>query len=523
MLSTRTTRTLATGAALAALVAVPLLAGGSADAGTHTSQSTGRTAGQVTASVTTPDHPAPVTQHLALTHASASAAATGSATKAAGPALANATASAFPTGTTVTVDPTIGFQKITGFGASLTDASAYDLSLLSKADRDAAMTQLFDPDEGAGLSFLRQPIGASDLARTVYSFDDMPKGQKDYALKHFSIAHDEEQILPLLRQAEKLNPKLTIMATPWSPPGWMKTSDSMIDGKLIDSPRIYRAYADYLVKFLQAYKAAGVEVDYLTVQNEPQALDRSNYPGTNLDVEQAAKVIAKLGPAIEKAGLKTKILGFDHNWAVHPWDAGRLEQVNGSPEADYPFSLLQTKAARWIDGTAYHCYYGDPAVQSTLKTLHPDKEILETECEGLDINDAIGTLRNWGQSVTAWNVALDENHGPFVGGCESCTGLVTVDSKTKAVTYNPRYYLLAQFSRFVTPGATRIMSTSVNNVDGQTAQLDSVAFRNRDGSLAVVVHNTAKATQAFAVRVGSATFRATLPADGVATYSWSDR
>src|ERR671930_912978 len=173
---------------------------------------------------------------------------------------------------------------MTGFGGSITDSSASVLYSLSPTARDAAMRQLFDPNTGDGLDFLRQPIGASDFVAGAqdYSYDDMPPGQTDYLQQHFSIAHDEAQILPLLREAEAINPDLTIMASPWSPPAWMKTSGSLIGGRLIDDPRIYLSYALYLVKFLAAYRDQGVDVKYLTVQNEPQNRHPSMYPGTDL-------------------------------------------------------------------------------------------------------------------------------------------------------------------------------------------------------------------------------------------------
>ncbi|MCM2416185.1 hypothetical protein [Streptomyces sp. RKAG290] len=199
-------------------------------------------------------------------------------------------------GTTVHVDPALTFQKLTGFGASLTDSSAAVLYRLDEKQRDALLGELFSPQDGNGLSMLRQPIGASDFATSLYSFDDVPAGRTDYGLRHFSVAHDTKQILPLLRQARALNPRLKVIASPWSPPAWMKTGGSMIDGKLIDDPRIYDAYARYLVKFVQAYAAHGVPVDYLTVQNEPQAQLRADYPGTDLPVAQQAAVIERLGP-----------------------------------------------------------------------------------------------------------------------------------------------------------------------------------------------------------------------------------
>src|SRR5882757_4070354 len=166
-----------------------------------------------------------------------------------------------PANLAVTVDPTRTFQTMTGFGGSITDSSAAVLYTLSPAARQAAMHLLFDPVTGDGLDFLRQPIGASDFTATpAYTYDDLPPGRSDYAQSHFSIAHDEAQILPLLREAERINPRLTIMATPWSPPAWMKTTDSLIGGRLIDDPRIYFSYALYLLKFVEAYRAQGVNV-----------------------------------------------------------------------------------------------------------------------------------------------------------------------------------------------------------------------------------------------------------------------
>ena len=163
-----------------------------------------------------------------------------------------------PTVPTVVVDPSRSFQSMVGFGGSITDSSAVVLYRLSPSARATAMRMLFDPRTGDGLSYLRQPIGASDFVATApYTYDDIPAGATDYPQRHFSIAHDEAQILPLLRWAKRLNPKLQIVATPWSPPAWMKTSDSLIGGRLIDDPRIYRSYALYLTKFVEAYRGAG--------------------------------------------------------------------------------------------------------------------------------------------------------------------------------------------------------------------------------------------------------------------------
>src|ERR1700722_9451214 len=152
----------------------------------------------------------------------------------------------------IVVDPTLTFQRMQGFGGAITDSSATVLYRLSPAVRAATMRSLFDPVTGDGLDYLRQPIGASDFVTTAaYTYDDMPAGQTDYQQRHFSIAHDQAQILPLLRQAEAINPRLQVIASPWSPPAWMKTGDSLIGGRLIDDPRVYRSYALYLTKFVE--------------------------------------------------------------------------------------------------------------------------------------------------------------------------------------------------------------------------------------------------------------------------------
>ena len=202
-----------------------------------------------------------------------------------------------PTVPTVVVDPSRSFQSMVGFGGSITDSSAVVLYRLSPSARATAMRMLFDPRTGDGLSYLRQPIGASDfVAKAPYTYDDLPAGATDYPQRHFSIAHDKAQILPLLRWAKRLNPRLRIVATPWSPPAWMKTGGSLIGGRLIDDPKIYRSYALYLTKFVEAYRAQGVTVNQITVQNEPQNHAPAGYPGTDMSAAQEEKVIEDLGP-----------------------------------------------------------------------------------------------------------------------------------------------------------------------------------------------------------------------------------
>jgi glucosylceramidase len=437
---------------------------------------------------------------------------------------------------TITVDPSRTYQTVDGFGASITDSSAAVLYRLDPAARERAMRSLFDPVRGIGVSALRQPIGASDFTdEPHYTYDDMPAGQTDFALEHFSIAHDQAQILPLLRRAKALNPRLTVIATPWSPPAWMKTNDSLIGGRLKDDPRIYAAYARYFVKFVQAYRAAGVPVDYLTVQNEPQNRQPNAYPGMDLPVAQEVKLIAAVGPALRAAGLGTRILAYDHNWATHPGDIATTPPGE-DPETDYPYEVLDSPAARWVAGTAYHCYFGDPSAQTALHDAHPDKGIWFTECSGSHGPDdppakffrdtltfharniTIGTTRNWAKTAITWNIALDADGGPHNGGCDTCTGLLTLEPDG-SVSTNAEYYTIGHLSKFVRPGAVRIASTSFGTT-GWNGQIMDVAFRNPDGSTALVVHNENDDPRTFAVAVGGRSFDYTLPGGALATFTW---
>jgi len=437
---------------------------------------------------------------------------------------------------TITVDPSRTYQSMDGFGASITDSSAAVLYRLDPAAREQAMRSLFDPVRGIGVSALRQPIGSSDFTdEPHYTYDDMPPGQTDFALAHFSIAHDRAQILPLLRRARALNPRLTVIATPWSPPAWMKTTDSLVGGRLKDDPRVYAAYARYFVKFVQAYRAAGVPVDYLTVQNEPQNRTPNGYPGMDLPVAQEVKLIEAVGPALRAAGLRTRILAYDHNWTTHPGDVASTPPGE-DPETDYPYEVLASPAARWVAGTAYHCYSGDPSAQTALHDAYPDKGIWFTECSGSHgptdppakffrdtltfhaRNVTIGTTRNWAKTAITWNIALDSTGGPHNGGCDTCTGLLTLEADG-TVSTNAEYYTIGHLSKFVRPGAVRIASTSFGTT-GWNGQIMDVAFRNPDGSTALVVHNENDDPRTFAVAVGGRSFDYTLPGGALATFTW---
>ncbi|HEV2637969.1 MAG TPA: glycoside hydrolase family 30 beta sandwich domain-containing protein [Actinocrinis sp.] len=436
----------------------------------------------------------------------------------------------------VVVDSGSFYQGFLGCGASITDSSASLLGRLPAERRDAVMAQLFCPASGIGLSYLRQPIGSSAFVSgpRYYTCDDVSSGHTDFGLAQFSIARDEAGILPLLRQARALNPQLKVMATPWSAPAWMKTNGSLVGGELIDAPRYYEAYAAYLVEFVKAYERAGVPIHAVTLQNEPQNRN-PDVPGMHLGVAQAKRVIHALGPALRHAGLATEIVAFDHNWAIHPDDLASVPPGQ-SPEEDYPFAILSDPAtARWVAGTAFHCYYGDPEVQSRLHDRFPDKDVYFTECSGsrgsVDSdakafadtlrwhasNVVIGATRHWARTVVTWNLALDPSGGPHANGYTDFSGLITIEDDD-SFTLNAEYYALAHLSRFVRPGARRVESRTRTGGD-----LMSVAFRDEDGTIALLLHNTNDDTRHAELRWNGRRAALTLPGGSLATLTWPDQ
>lgn len=414
----------------------------------------------------------------------------------------------------IRIDPSTRYQQIAGFGAAITDASAWLIEKrMQPAQRAALMQELFGratPD-ALGLSFTRLTIGASDFSRIHYSFDDMPPGQSDPQLARFSLDPQRDTVLPTVKAALKINPQLKVMASPWSAPGWMKSGDSLVQGTL--KPEAFDAFARYLNRYVDAMKAEGVPITALTLQNEPH-FEPDSYPGMRVDPAKRAAFIGRhLGPLLARANPGTAIFDWDHNW--------------DEPESP-AIVLSDPQAARYVAGIAWHCYGGDVRAMGRLHALFPAKESWFTECSGggwapgwgknlqyFTRTLIIDTTRGWARGVLLWNLALDENNGPHLGGCKDCRGVVTIDSRTGAVTRNVEYYTLAHASRFVKPGAYRIASNEAEGVA-------NVAFRNPDGSMALLVANGGEAAKPIAVQVGARGFGYTLPAWSVASFTWVD-
>lgn len=424
---------------------------------------------------------------------------------------------------TVVIDPMQRYQSIDGFGAAFTDSAAYLLNeVAQKSQATSTMSDLFTRNgKGIGLSFMRTPIGATDLARSVYSYDDMPVGQTDMSLSNFSIAHDTADMIPILLQAKTLNPQMKLLASPWSPPGWMKDPSSMNPvsmqgGTLLLTNSNEAAFANYLVKYLQAYAAAGVSVDFLTLQNEPLNVTTS-YPSMGMSgPTQLALLQSEVLPALSTANLSTKVMVYDHNW----------------DKASYPETVLSGLTAQQmqqIAGTAWHGYAGPPGAQQTVQNLYPTLGTWMTEHSGgtwisdqfvSDFLEITQVIRNSAKGYVKWSLALNQNLGPNLkqnanlGGCNTCTPLVTVDSNTGAVTYDVEFYTLGHYSKYVLPGAVRIYSSN-------TPAIATVAFLNADGSTALVAFNNTTASQSFNIQWGQQSFSYTLPGYAAATFSWS--
>jgi len=414
----------------------------------------------------------------------------------------------------VVIDVHKTFQTMDGFGAAMTDSSAWLLqNKLNALQRSTLLRELYGPPPHLNLNMMRLTIGASDFSLQPYTLDDVPAGQTDPQLEHFNVAPNLQDVIPTVQEALKVNPGLRIMASPWSAPAWMKTSENLIGGSLLE--QYEGTYADYLIKYLDAYRSNGIPIFALTLQNEP-AFVPITYPGMLMTAEMRARLVSQyLGPKLANRKPKVSILEWDHNWS-HPEEP---LAVLGDPEA-----------ARYIDGVAWHCYEGSQYAQGRVHRAYPQKDVYLTECSGGDwASSANGELlwfarnllvtgtRQWARGVVYWNLALDENHGPHIGGCDLCKGVVTIDSQTGAVSRNDEYYALAHFSRFVLPGAVRVESTAT-----EKEGIDNVAFQNAsDGSIVLVVVNSHASARPIAVANEQSRFEYTMPPASVATFVWS--
>lgn len=419
---------------------------------------------------------------------------------------------------TVEVDEDDRYQTMLGFGAATTGSSAYLINqTLTPAKREALLDDLFT-DEGIGLNMFRQSIGASDFSvdsegnPLSYSYDDVEVGT-DFDLSEFSIENDAD-VIRLLQDIFEKNEDAKVLGSPWSAPPWMKV-ERTYNGSFLEyrNSRIYETYANYFVKYIQAYAEEGIPIYGIMVQNEPEYTSPF-YPTMSMNATEQAMFIGDyLGPAFEENNVDTQIIAFDHNWDT---GVAYATEVYEDPEA-----------AEYVDGTAFHCYQGRPDAMTELHAEFPEKHIYFTECSaGAWSTDfgrnlswimeylMVGSPRNWAETVMLWNLALTPEYGPKNGGCPDCTGVVEIDPESGEVTKNMEYYALGHSSKFVEPGAVRIGSTHF------ASRVETVAYENPDGTIVLLAANTSTRRQDFQVRTGDRSFDYSLPAQSAVTFTW---
>ncbi|MGC5016432.1 ricin-type beta-trefoil lectin domain protein [Streptosporangium sp. DT93] len=418
---------------------------------------------------------------------------------------------------TVTVNENTTYQRFEGGGASITDTTAHLLrgGAVSAATRDAVMRKLFHPVDGIGLSFVRNPIGASDLSRPGHvSLDDTCCDLGDFGANGY-----DTNVRLLTQQARTLNPALRVKGVPWSAPGWMKDNGRMDQMGWLTWEH-YPTYAQYLVKYVQSYQNAGIPVNYISVQNEPNCCQANNppamnYPGMSWNSSGLAEFTKNhVYPAFRAAGITTKVL-------VHDWNYGDYAGMGAG--------VLNDAGVRndpLFGGIAWHGYGGDPAIGTQVHNQYPSVPQFSTEHSGgtwignqhdEDLYDIVTYARNWSGSLVKWSLALNQNMGPHNGGCDICTGLITVQeggSRAGQVDYTVEYYTTGHLTKFVRPGAQRIDSTA-------NGTIQNVAWRNTDGSKALIAHNRGTSAQSVRVNWGGQSFVYSLPGRTTATFTWS--
>lgn len=409
----------------------------------------------------------------------------------------------------IEVNPKQKFQSMEGFGFALTGGSAQLMMRMDAARRAALLRELFGTGKGdIGVSYLRVSIGSSDMNDHAFTYDDRHAGQTDVDLKEFSLGPDATTVVPVLKQILAINPSIKILGSPWSAPAWMKSNDDLKGGNLL--PQYYQAYANYFVKYIEKMKAEGIRIDAITPQNEP--LNPKNTPSMVMEATDEARFISQdLGPAFRHAGIKTKIIIYDHN----------------CDRPDYPLTILADPAARkYVDGSGFHLYGGEITAMTKVHDAYPKKNLYFTEQMVVDqpgdpalhiaepvARLIVGAPRNWSRNVLLWNLAADPQFGPHTnnGGCPVCEGAITLDGNK--VTRNVAYYTVAQASKFVRPGSVRIASS-------EAAGLADVAFVTPSGNKVLIVANPGDDAVKFAIGYRGKSAVTELGAGSVATYVW---
>jgi glucosylceramidase len=435
----------------------------------------------------------------------------------------------------IIIDENQELQAIDGFGFAMTEGSAYHLHKMSPEVRAKILKELFGTEGNEiGVSYIRLSLGASDLNNFVYSYNDLNEGETDFELKKFDLGHDRDDIIPVMKEVLAINPNIKILASPWSAPKWMKTNNAVKGGAL--KKECYDVYARYFVKYISEMKKEGIVIEAVTIQNEP--LNSNNTPSmTWYFQEHAAFIKDHLGPQFKEAGIKTKIIIFDHN----------------CDRPDYPLAILSNpETAQYIDGSGFHHYGGYISSMSTVHLARPDKNIYFTEQMLIEqpnspnINIAVSVkrliidvMRNWSKNTILWNLAADAKNKPHTdnGGCPMCQGAITIEGNE--VTRNIAYYTIAHASKFVVDGSKRIASTqafdkAVDLMDDEEHRetrratiiehsevLPNVAFKTPEGKIVLIIANDTWAVRNAKIQYNGLFATVNLAPGSVGTYVWN--
>ena len=401
----------------------------------------------------------------------------------------------------IEINPAVTFQSILGLGSSWEHATCENLFRLPESERNEIIKKVVSPVDGIGMNLMRLCIGASDfIGEEYYTYCDLPDGETDEALEHFSIEKDRAYLIPVIKKSLEYNPDMLFFASPWSPPAWMKTNGKLGGGKL--KQEYYDSWAHYLLKYILAYEAEGIPIYAITVQNEPNMI-HLDYPTTLWNGEMQRDFIRDhLGPLFKKNNIKTLIWCWDHNWN----------------NLDFPRAILSDpQTAQYVDGTGFHLYEGKVEAQSEIKAEFPEKHIYFTEGSVFRTSGAIrmiSILRNWSRSYNSWVTMLNEhrepNHGPH-----SASATIIELKDDLSIEYRYDYYMYGHFMKFIQRNAVRIESTMPN-----IRSFANVAFRNPDSSIVMVVANGSRKSLVFSTLCLGKTFSTSLPATSIATYSW---
>lgn len=427
----------------------------------------------------------------------------------------------------IEINPEVKFQEMEGFGAAITGSTCYNLLKMTKEDRQALLEKTFNPTTGYGYSYIRISIGCSDFSLDEYTYCDTP------GIENFKIhPYDERDLFPILKEIQAINPDIKIMASPWTPPKWMKVNnltdlepfDSWTSGQL--NPTFYADYATYFVKYIQAMEKEGFTINTVTIQNEP--LNRGNSASLFMTWQEQKEFIkTALGPAFEANNIKTKIIAYDHNYN---YDDEKEETFD---QQQYPLHIYaDSEASKYVDGAAYHAYGGEVTELDRIHQEAPDKSIYFTEMSiglwgsGYDFGGdlmwnmkevCLGTINRWNKAVIMWNFMLDDKHGPYRKyGCNICLGAIDISSEDyKTMTFNSHYYTMAHLSQVIKPGAFRIESKG--NTD---SNIHYSAFINPDQSMSMVLLNEGSEEQLITIQAKGKSFSLNVAPQSVVSCIW---